>query len=345
MRSFWFDPYLWIHLAGAAAVPIWLEVCFLGLALGNPLLPPGLEILLVAAIGVTPVLWMQWQRPFYIFSLLVVALKVDALTPNQRRLLRFFKSFQTKLLSLVVPIVLTYLLWLLYQFTPLATDALATLPVPQWHLLGLLVAAIAFLLANLFLQVPVSVLRVLFASEQAVTQAEPYPLEQIGQNFTSIGFEVAQILPPLSIQPPPSRATAPAAADLEKGKADLDEGIANEEETITDVSSLEDVSTGSDTNGMQPGLAEAPPETDAVESDAADWDDEADWAQEPVDPQSADAATASEAVQSESAPEAPPPEEAAVKESISNEPTAAESSPSVPQPDEPVPDNDPNRVD
>ena len=77
MRSFWSDPYLWVHLAGLAAVPIFLEICLIGFAVGDPLLPGWLELLLVAAIGSAPILWMQWQRPFYIFSLVGVALQPE----------------------------------------------------------------------------------------------------------------------------------------------------------------------------------------------------------------------------------------------------------------------------
>jgi hypothetical protein len=33
-----------------------------------------LEVLLVAGLGIAPVLWMQWQRPFYIFSIVAIAL-------------------------------------------------------------------------------------------------------------------------------------------------------------------------------------------------------------------------------------------------------------------------------
>ncbi|MGF1495578.1 MAG: low-complexity tail membrane protein [Elainellaceae cyanobacterium] len=277
MRSFWFDPYLWIHLAGAAAVPIWLEICFLGLALGDPLLPPGLEIFLVAAVGVVPTLWMQWRRPFYIFSLLVVALKAGALTADQRRLLRFFKSFQTKVLALVVPVMLTYLLWLLYQAAPLATDTLATLPIPQWHLLGLLVAAIAFLLANLFLQVPVSVLRVMLASEQAVAQADPYPIDQISLNFTSIGFEVARILPPIEVAPPspPAPLTPPAGADLGAAEASLDEADPGEgdEPTIDDaaLSAGESNQGVAETEVTETGAPETEaPKTEAPETEATE---------------------------------------------------------------------------
>jgi hypothetical protein len=92
MRSFWTEPFLWIHLAGIAALPLALELVWLGLAVGDPILPVWLELLLVAAVGIVPVLWMQLTRPFDIFSILVLAMKPEQLTQEQRRLLSLFKT-------------------------------------------------------------------------------------------------------------------------------------------------------------------------------------------------------------------------------------------------------------
>jgi len=51
MRSFWTEPFLWIHLAGIAALPLALELVWLGLAVGDPILPVWLELVLVIATG------------------------------------------------------------------------------------------------------------------------------------------------------------------------------------------------------------------------------------------------------------------------------------------------------
>ncbi|MEM9245882.1 MAG: low-complexity tail membrane protein, partial [Cyanobacteria bacterium P01_F01_bin.153] len=69
------DPHLWIHLAGLASVPLWLDLCLAGLAVGDPVVPPWLEMGLLGLIGSGPLLWMQWQRPFYPFSLLLFAIR------------------------------------------------------------------------------------------------------------------------------------------------------------------------------------------------------------------------------------------------------------------------------
>jgi hypothetical protein len=220
MRSFWSDPYLWIHVAGVAALPITLEVCLLGLAVGDPFLPEWLELFLITAIGVTPILLMQWQRPFYIFSLLAVALQPSELTIEQRKLLHFFKTFEVRLVSLLVPVLLTVILWQLYQLAPLVMESAAF--IPQWRGLGLLIAAIAFLASNLFLQVPASVLRVLLANDASVAAVEAYPVEKVTQDFTLIGLRVKQIVPtpkgaPVStaIAPPEATPVAPPEATPE----------------------------------------------------------------------------------------------------------------------------------
>jgi hypothetical protein len=213
MRSFWSDPYLWIHLAGIAALPIFFEICLLGLAAGDPLLPAVLELGFVAVVGIAPIFWMQWQRPFYIFSLLAIALQPAQLTDKERRLLRFFKSQEVRVLTAIAPIILTIILWQLYKLAPLAAEVTPF----SGRLVGLLVAAIAFLGCNLFLQVPLSVVRVLLAGEAEFAAVEPYPLERVGQDFTVLGLRVKQILP--AIAPPPQPITVAqsgVAAETEK---------------------------------------------------------------------------------------------------------------------------------
>lgn len=199
MRSFWTEPYLWIHLAGIAALPLLLELCLLGLAVGDPVLPVWLEIALVAGLGIAPVLWMQWSRPFYIFSIVALSLKPEQLTEEQRRILRLFKTYEGQVVAVLVPIFLVGVLWQLYRIAPVAASVT---PLPsEWRWLGLLLAAIAFLGCNLFLQVPVSVVRVLLTNETEFAGLEAYPAETIRQHFTIPGVQVNQILPPLENSP------------------------------------------------------------------------------------------------------------------------------------------------
>jgi hypothetical protein len=198
MRSFWTDPYLWIHLAGLAALPIFLELCFIGLAVGDPVLPVSLEVGLVAIAGIAPIIWMQWQKPFCIFSLLALAIKPDQMTVEQRKLLRWFKTPEVRILSTIASVLLVVVLWKLYRAAPIAADVVPFSS--NWRIIGLLIAAIAFLASNLFLQVPVSVLRVLFISDAQFATTEPYPVEKIPKDFTLLGLRVRRILPPLQAE-------------------------------------------------------------------------------------------------------------------------------------------------
>jgi hypothetical protein len=194
------EPFLWIHLAGIAIAPLSLQIVWLGLAVGDPLPFVWLELLFIVAIGILPVFWMQWQRPFDIFSLLFLALKPEKLTPPQKQILSLFKTRKQRILSLVVALGMSWILWQLYQLAPLAAIAASVLP--QWRILGLLIAALAFLVSNLFVQVPVSVLGVLLTSEQQFSATEPYLVDKIPQQFTVPGLKVENILPTVVTRPP-----------------------------------------------------------------------------------------------------------------------------------------------
>jgi hypothetical protein len=194
MRAFWSDPYLWIHASGLVAVPICLILCLLGLAIGDPILPIGLELGLVALAGIAPVAWMQWKKPFYIFSLVAVAIKPEKLTDDQCRMLTLFKTRTSPVLIGLGSGLLVLLLRQIYFVAPIASNVV---PFLGWRGLGLLVAAIGFLASNLFLQVPLSVVQVLLVSDAQFGAAEPYALAQISQNFSIFGLRVNQIVPPL----------------------------------------------------------------------------------------------------------------------------------------------------
>lgn len=193
MRSFRSEPFLWIHVAGLAVLPLWLQIVWLGLAVGDPRLPIWLELFLVAAFGSVPVFWMQWSRPFNIFSLLLVALKPEQLTQQQRQILSVFKSRKHRFLTVVAAVVLLWGLWQLYRVAPAV--AMVASFFPQWRIAGLLLGGLAFGASNLFLQVPVSVLGVLSTSEKQLETLEPWAAEKIPQDFVVPGFRVGRILP------------------------------------------------------------------------------------------------------------------------------------------------------
>lgn len=242
MRSFWSDPYLWVHLAGIAAVPLFLDLCLIGLATGEPLLPLWVELLLVGGIGILPVFWMQWQRPFSIFSLPLVALKPTRFTDDQRRIIHLFKSPLNRGVALTVAVGMAVLLWQLYQIAPLAS------PAPLFSSLsrgvGLLIAAIAFLGCNLFVQVPVSVLAVLLTSEAKFVATEPYPTGQISRDFTLPGIRVLHLLPPLVSERPFATMAAPSAPSAVTPDAEEDLENNRASENLASAKALENQKTG-----------------------------------------------------------------------------------------------------
>lgn len=203
MRAFWSDPYLWIHLSGAAAVPLVLLLCLFGFAVGDPIFPAWLELGLVAIAGIAPIAWMQSQKVFYIFSLLAVALNPEKLTEDQRRILTLFRSRRNPIVIGAGALLLFLLLQKIYTIAPIAAD-LTPIP-PSLRVLGLLVAAIGFLLANLFLQVPLSVAQVMLTQDATFATTEAIALDQIPSTFSILGLRVNQILPPVSSPAPLER--------------------------------------------------------------------------------------------------------------------------------------------
>ncbi|HEY9633261.1 MAG TPA: low-complexity tail membrane protein [Coleofasciculaceae cyanobacterium] len=214
MRSFWTEPFLWIHLAGLAALPITLEMVWLGLAVGDPLLPVWLELLLVTVVGIGPVLWMQLSRPFDIFSILVLAMKPEKLTTQQRRILSLFKAKNSKILAIAAAVFMLWVLWQIYRVAPMAA---AVAPfAPGWRIVGLLWASLAFLASNLFLQVPLSVAQVLLTSESEFAATQPYSIEKLPQDFTIPGVQVNQILPMTATEPAPVTTSSPELSSDQK---------------------------------------------------------------------------------------------------------------------------------
>lgn len=187
------EPYLWIHLAGLAILPLWLELVWLGIAAGKPIFPLFVELAIVAAVGTIPITLMQWLRPFDIYSVLLLALQPDQLSEPQRQILKGFKTAKHRILTGGGAIGLLVGLWLIARYAPLVAPIS---PFPN-HAIGLVVAAFAFLASNLFLQVPLSVIGILITSGEQLAQFTPDPPEEITSNYFVPGFRVKKILPDL----------------------------------------------------------------------------------------------------------------------------------------------------
>ncbi|YAI81466.1 MAG: low-complexity tail membrane protein [cyanobacterium endosymbiont of Rhopalodia sterrenbergii] len=193
MNNFRSEPFLWIHLAGIAVVPLSLQLVLLGLAVGEPLPLFWLELFIVGVFGMLPILLMQLTRPFDIFSVLLLSLHPDSLTVEQRKILKSLKTRNIKILTLITAFAMLGILWELYLLAPLGTITVATLP--QWRILGLFIAAIGFLLSNLFVQISIVVISILLIPQQQWLTTEPYITEKILQDFTVCGLCVQKIFP------------------------------------------------------------------------------------------------------------------------------------------------------
>ncbi|MGK7930934.1 MAG: low-complexity tail membrane protein [Microcystaceae cyanobacterium] len=185
------NPYLWLHFTGIAASPIFLLLTWLSLSLGDPLPFYWLELVIIGVIAILPVFLMQWLRPFYIYCLIIVSINPLNLTEEQRKILPWFKTGKQRGIALLTSIAMIGVLWLIYQYAPLAD--MMTRNLPQWRILGLFTAIITFSLANLFIQVPMSVLGILTSNPQILETSEPYPSERISEQFSILGLKLRQI--------------------------------------------------------------------------------------------------------------------------------------------------------
>ncbi|MCY7277412.1 MAG: low-complexity tail membrane protein, partial [Phormidesmis sp. CAN_BIN44] len=124
---------------------------------------------------------------------------------DQRRILTLFKARRSAIWIGLGTLLMLVMLRQIYYVAPIAAEV--TPFAPGLRGLGLVIAAIAFLASNLFLQVPLSVIRVLLVSDQAFAATEPFAVENIPQAFSVLGLRVNRILPSLlpdeaTTQPP-----------------------------------------------------------------------------------------------------------------------------------------------
>jgi hypothetical protein len=216
------EPYLWVHLAGLAALPLTTSLCLAGLASAEPAWPLWLEFGGVASLAIVPILLMQWRRPFYIFSLGMFALHPSMLSETQRQLLALFRAPTVRWLTLLGALLSTLALWWLYQLAPLMmqSETMDQAPVSA-RLGGLFLATLSFLASNLFLQVPLSVIPALLADDATVREIEPLSPQQIATGFTLVGAQVPKLLPSFAAAVPSGVGAKPGKAKPERVKRDL----------------------------------------------------------------------------------------------------------------------------
>ncbi|MGD1906981.1 MAG: low-complexity tail membrane protein [Leptolyngbyaceae cyanobacterium] len=212
------DPYLWWHLAGAATLPLWLDGCLAGLAVGDPVINVWLEQGLLIALGITLPLGLQWRRPIYLFRVGPLALSAEALTENQVRWLSLQRGWPQKVIALLTAIALSSVLVVLYGVSPIAaaTTPFASLGrTPGW-----LICAGCFAIANWFGQTAISALGLFLAKARTLEHTQPYDRTKISQDFSGMLIQVGQVLPKQWLEakaasPEANRPPAPADSSTE----------------------------------------------------------------------------------------------------------------------------------
>lgn len=182
--------FLWIHLGGIIMFPLFLLITVIGLAVGESY-SYLIEVPLLVAISIVPILLMQLYRPFNIFSVLLFSLKPELLTASQKKILALFQRKQQKFANVIAAVLMLLSLWLLYYLSSGVGDLVSFFP-PQ-RSLGLVIAVIAFLGSNLFLQIPLSALQALLTDQAKLSQTEQCSLEEIEAGFTTPGIKIGKM--------------------------------------------------------------------------------------------------------------------------------------------------------
>jgi hypothetical protein len=262
MQGFRRDPYLWVHLSGLAAVPLALGACLLALAVEPTFLPGPLQGLLIAVLGIGPVLWMQLQRPFSIFSVLAIALKPEVLSDEQRRILGWFRTPVSQAVANATALLMGVLFWQLVRLAPSFSALTPLKGMAPFNVL--LLASGSFLAANLFAQVPAAVLRVIALSPSRFEAGAPYPVERIRQDFTLLGLKLNRILPELAwdgipTDSSPAPVAAPAAAEAPDGAAVTPTGEVSPPAAVEAVTeTATDAAEGNGQTAESPAIAPTP---------------------------------------------------------------------------------------
>lgn len=194
MRPSWFEPYLWIHVAGIFVFPLWMGLCLMGLATSVSVLPVWLEVVTIALLGAGPILAMQLLQPFNIFSALMVAVPTECLDEDRRRVLATFQDREHQLLAVAIAALLFCFLLDAYHLAPLVEALSPVRSAPGTGISRMVLATVGFLGANLFLQVPMAALRVMVLPESALTDVTPVQVEDAAEQFTTFGWQWAGLV-------------------------------------------------------------------------------------------------------------------------------------------------------
>ncbi|MGK7913037.1 MAG: low-complexity tail membrane protein [Synechococcus sp.] len=194
MRQSWFDPYVWVHVAGIVMFPLWMGLCAIGLASAEPVLPVWLEMVTIVVLGAGSILAMQLLKPFNIFSALMIAIPTDCLDDDHRRILAIFQEREQQILAIVISALMCCFLIDAYHLAPLLERFSPVRIAPGSGISRIILATVGFLGGNLFLQVPLATLRVMAMPDAAVAQVTPVQVEDAAEQFTTLGWQWAGLL-------------------------------------------------------------------------------------------------------------------------------------------------------
>jgi len=190
-------PFIWGNIALMAGLPWLLTWSMSGLAVGDPVFPTWLEILLLGLPAIAFGAWLQWQQPFSPFSLWFIAKSPADLDEDERRVLTLIKQqrngwYVTGWMAIAIAFIMSGIFCKIYIAAPLA-QVIAPFP-DSLRFFGIVWAEICFLLSNILLQSGVSALSIKLTADSELVNLQPFAIEKIKNSFTTIGWRSPQIL-------------------------------------------------------------------------------------------------------------------------------------------------------
>ena len=261
------EPLLWLQGLAIGAIPLELLLIRLVLAGADPGPVPLVERLLIWGVGVVAPAVALWRRPADWGSLLVLRIPTASRSIDQQRLSARQGGWTAIAPLLVAIAALLPLLWwldesagLIHEFSPLQE---------QSRLITLLLSAplLALIVWQVQQLVQAAVLLATYATNDA--PPEPWGVERLKQERTSLGLQLLQLSPlqwpAAKPAPPPAPTPEPETSQVDEG--DIQEPLASEP-TATDAAP--DVASVDELTGDAPTGAELTVDEIALDEIAAE---------------------------------------------------------------------------
>ncbi len=224
------EPLIWLQLLGAVALPLELLLLLLLLAGADPGPVPGLERLLVWAIGGLATAILLWKRPADPFSLLLVRAPIRARSTAQRSLAAG-PLLLPRLAAAAGAALLLPALWWLDAHAAMA-GPMALVPDAN-RLVGLLLSVPLLAVMVWQIQQLVQAIALLLASPSALAGIAPLTAEQLEDQRLCLGLPLLLLDPLVAAVAEPSTADVAVAVAVEPeqpaeqgDRPDLDQEIA-----------------------------------------------------------------------------------------------------------------------